>query len=129
MIHGHFLLLQGATQQHCSTRRNGRAGLCSQTSLGCQHGETTDPCSASQTQTLASELPFLETQHTFHYVLQETLKFQGLLTGNYRTSFHLPNLQGWGNQLGPFKKLFYLIKTKLIKSKIESYSVIPSLIS
>lgn len=43
IIRGHFLLLQGAAEQHCFTGRNSRAGLFSQRSLGRQHWEITDP--------------------------------------------------------------------------------------
>lgn len=80
-------------------------------------------CCASQTQSQASELGFPGNKECITLCTSGNTKILEFVDGSYRTSFHLPSLPACDSQLGPFKKLFYLIKIKFIKSKIESYSV------
>lgn len=117
IIHGHFLLLQVAAEPHCITRGNGSAGLSSQRSPWYQGGKLQTPCCVSWTQSQPLSWAFLERKQVF-ISLPSTgdTKAPGFAEGSFCTSFHLPYLPAFGTWLGPFEKLFYLIKNKLTKN-------------
>lgn len=104
IIHGHFLLLQGVAEQHCFTRRNGRGGLASQTSLRCLHWETTAPllCFPDSVSGHWAKLPWKQSMH--YIMFCSVLKILSLSTGELTTLLSIcRTYQYLAASLGPLK--------------------------
>lgn len=113
IIHGHFLLLQVAAQQHCF----GVLGCLARGHLDANIRRPQTPCYASQTHPQAPELGFSGNKAWDHYITFWRRHWSSQVCWRELPHFFpLPYLPTFGSQLGPFEELFYLIKNKLIES-------------